>query len=77
MKLYRIDAPHFCAGLEIEEKIEYLNPYHYSIYKVVRAAPKIKYMLGWTRNKVTKYCKKKGWKLDEIPEEIEEVVDMV
>lgn len=50
MKLVRIVAPHFVAGFEHDEII------------VRRAAPIIKYMVGWSPRKVWDYCKSKGWK---------------
>lgn len=47
-QLWRIRAPHFCAGFV---------PYTYY-------APIIKYMAGWDYKKVSAYCKKKGWTLE-------------
>lgn len=44
-----VNAPHFCAGLELREN------------KVVNAAPILKYMMGWNEEKVISYCKKKDW----------------
>lgn len=48
--LVRIVAPHFVAGLEHDND------------SVRRAAPIIKYMIGWEPRKVWDYCKSKGWK---------------
>lgn len=31
-------------------------------------------MIGWSLEKVENYCKKKGWKLDEISKEVVAVV---
>jgi hypothetical protein len=31
----------------------------------VRAAPILKYMLGWTASRVVRYCFRKGWQFDE------------
>jgi len=45
----QITAPHFCAGLWL------MRGY------VTRAAPIIKYMLGWTDAQVYSYCDKKKW----------------
>lgn len=42
-------APHFVAGLEM------------SGGTVVRAAPIIAYMVGWTRDEVRSYVHRKGW----------------
>lgn len=52
--LIRIDAPHFCAGVELCDG------------KVVKTAPIVKYMKGWNIQKVINYCdritnKKKRW----------------
>jgi len=49
--LMQITAPHFCAGLETRSSV------------VMRAAPIIKYMKGWTTGKVREYCQEKSWKL--------------
>lgn len=49
MKGFRIEAPHFVAGGEIDNKC-------------IRTAPIIKYMIGWTEQKIIDYCKKKSWK---------------
>lgn len=46
----RIEAPHFIAGLIMDGD------------KVIGGAPIVKYMIGWTRQKVEIYCAKKGWK---------------
>ena len=45
----RITAPHFCAGLECKNGF------------VFGTAPILHYMLGWTRDKVMRYCAQKGW----------------
>jgi hypothetical protein len=49
MKLVRIVAPHFVAGFETDGIVR-------------RAAPIIKYMVGWSDDKVRQYVKKKGWR---------------
>jgi hypothetical protein len=47
--LVRIEAPHFVAGLETDG--------------VVRlAAPIIRYMVGWSDDRVRAYVSSKGWK---------------
>lgn len=33
---------------------------------VLRAAPIVKYMIGWKREQVEAYCKKRGWKWEEV-----------
>jgi hypothetical protein len=45
-----IDAPHFYAAVIFSAGI------------VVRAAPILKYMIGWRGASVVRYCKKKNWK---------------
>ena len=53
--LIRISAPHFVAGAFIREN------------KVYSCAPIIKYMMGWNKETVQKYCDKKGWVFETIP----------
>jgi hypothetical protein len=48
--MIRIDSGYFCAGVDLEDD------------RVVKAAPIVKYMVGWTRRKVESYCRKKNWK---------------
>lgn len=55
--LYRITAPHFCAGLISQEA------------KIVRAAPIIHWMRGQDTDALIAYCKLKGWKLEVVQEE--------
>lgn len=45
-----IYAGYFTAGLEFEGNI------------VCRAAPIIKYMIGWDKEKIISYCGYKNWK---------------
>ena len=47
--LVRIEAPHFVAGLDAEGG------------RVVRAAPIVRYMIGWDGRRVARYCASKGW----------------
>jgi hypothetical protein len=47
--LIRIEAPHFVAGVELEDN------------KVVRGAPILSYMRGWSRIRVVSYCHSKRW----------------
>jgi hypothetical protein len=49
MNLVRVVAPHFVAGFETDGIVR-------------RAAPIIKYMVGWTDDAVRDYVRKKGWK---------------
>jgi len=46
----RIEAPHFVAGVVLEQGV------------VVRAAPILSYMRGWTRVRVMRYCDSKRWR---------------
>jgi len=48
----QISSDRFIAGVEFERD------------KVVRAAPIVKYMRGWSRKRVLDYCDKKGWKTE-------------
>jgi len=49
--LMRIEAPHFVAGAEVRDGV------------VSRAAPILKYMRGWTFQRVLEYARRKGWKV--------------
>lgn len=53
---FYIDAPHFFAGGDIERG------------RVVRVAPIIAYMCGWSARQVKDYCDKKGWKVARLKE---------
>ena len=44
-----ISAPHFVAGVVLDGNV------------VVRCAPILRYMLGWTRARVEGYCRRKHW----------------
>lgn len=48
----RIEAPHFVAGAEV------------SGGKIVRTAPIIHYMLGWSVDDLNEYCRRREWLLD-------------
>jgi hypothetical protein len=52
--LFRIASSFFCAGLEIRQNT------------VILAAPIIKYMIGWSKERVILYCTSKGWKLEVV-----------
>ena len=49
--LAQITAPHFCAGIVLADD------------EVVEAAPILRYMVGWYRDRVRTYCNSKGWKV--------------
>lgn len=48
MRLVRVVAPHFVAGFETDGVVR-------------RAAPIIKYMLGWSNERARAYITSKGW----------------
>ena len=52
-ELWRISAPHFVAGLVLAPP-----------RGVRRAAPIIKYMIGWNYRAIDAYCEKKRWQLE-------------
>lgn len=51
MSVVSIDAPHFNAGVVFDQNT------------VKKAAPIIKYMTGWSKEKMVAYCESKGWKV--------------
>ena len=55
MRLLRITAPNFVAGIESDNG-----------GRIIRAAPIVKYMLKWTDAAVLAYCSNKGWKGEEV-----------
>lgn len=48
MQLVRVSAPHFVAGFETDGVVR-------------NAAPILRYMLGWTNQRVAQYLTRKGW----------------
>ena len=50
----RVVAPYFCAGVVLEEGV------------VVKAAPILGYMRGWSMSKCQNYARRKGWDYDSI-----------
>lgn len=54
--LASIDAPHFYAGVVLWDD------------KVVEAAPILRYMKGWSRDRVRSYCKDKKWSVSVVHE---------
>jgi hypothetical protein len=52
--LYRVKAPKFVAGLEASEGW------------VVKTAPILKYLMGWSIESVVEYCQRKGWSLEGV-----------
>ena len=53
--MIRIESHYFVVGVIITDEI------------VVRAPPIVKYMKGWSVQRVTNYCEKKGWKMTKLP----------
>lgn len=47
--LVQITAPHMCSGIILEDDV------------VTEAAPIVRYMVGWNRDRVRDYCRQKGW----------------
>jgi len=52
---WQVTAPHLCAGLLVLDG------------RVLRTAPIVAYMRGWSLALVRAYCKRKGWTLTEVP----------
>lgn len=48
----RIVAPHFVAAVVLDQND-----------RVIRAAPIVGYMHGWTRDRVRSYVARKGWQI--------------
>lgn len=57
MRLFRIVARHFVAGLESGGEND---------NDIVRTAPIIKYMVGWRVSRAFLYCGQKGWEMEEV-----------
>ena len=51
-----IDAPHFYCGIVLRED------------KVIETAPIVRYMKGWSRDRVREYCREKQWKVSVVSE---------
>lgn len=54
MRLIRVVAPHFVAGLEAADGV------------VVRTAPILKYMVGWQGRRFARYVTRKGWAWERV-----------
>jgi hypothetical protein len=50
--MIRITAPHFCAGVIVEYG------------RITRAAPILRYMVGWSVERAIAYARGKGWKVE-------------
>lgn len=48
MRLIRVVAPHFVAGFETDGTVR-------------RAAPILRYMVGWSDDRARGYIRRKGW----------------
>jgi hypothetical protein len=49
----QVSAPHFVAGIVMENGC------------ATRPAPIVNYMLGWTRERIERYCPGKRWRVEE------------
>jgi hypothetical protein len=56
--LAAIDAPHFFAGVVLRDD------------RVVEAALIVRYMKGWSRERVRNYCADKGWKISVVQQSV-------
>lgn len=56
--LAQIKAPHFTAGIVLTDDV------------VTEAAPIVKYMKGWNRSNVRRYCEMKRWKIAIVNQQI-------
>jgi hypothetical protein len=54
----RIEAPHFTAAVDLTYNARREPPGRV----VVKAAPILRYMLGWPESRVFDYCATKGWR---------------
>ena len=61
-QLLVIDAPHFYCGVIL------------NAHRAVRAAPIVRYLLHWPRNRIEQYCRKRGWQCEvfDLPEAFHE-----
>lgn len=48
LRLIRVVAPHFVAGFETDGTVR-------------RAAPILRYMVGWSDDRARSYIRRKGW----------------
>lgn len=51
----QVKSRHFCAGLVIVPR-----------GKCVEAAPIVRYMKGWTGEKIRTYCRERGWLVAQV-----------
>lgn len=55
MALLQISSGYFCAGIVVSQ-----------FGVVIRAAPILRYMLGWNSKRVHKYCHVKDWHISVV-----------
>jgi hypothetical protein len=60
-QLYRITSARFVAGLDTREFDEGR--------RVFNTAPILRFMTGWTEEKMLRYCKTKGWTVEPLSKE--------
>jgi hypothetical protein len=57
--LIRIVSSYFVCGIVLQADL-------FGDFLVSKAAPIVKYMNGWTYDRVKDYCWKKGWDYEEL-----------
>lgn len=61
--LWQINSSYFHAGIVFKEN------------KVIKAAPIVGYMKGWTSEQVTSYCNKKRFTIVNVEDELKKLID--
>lgn len=59
--MIQITSPYFCAGIVLRNGF------------VVRAAPILQYMLGWTGERALVYARHRGWRVNSADERVDTV----
>lgn len=63
-RVIRITAPHFVAGVVMERDdcdVTSKSP----VERAITVAPIVNYMIGWSRERIERYCASKRWYLEE------------
>lgn len=60
---FQVTAPHFCAGFTLTER-----------GTIVRSAPIIKWVKAHSLASIQAYCKRKGWKIEELKSSSQELL---
>lgn len=61
MMLARIVAPHFVAGVDMARGY---------------AAPIVRFMSGWTRARIERYCLQRKWRVEFLTDEVSHAVQI-